>query len=346
MLGMPEFSHPEFLWLAPPAVLVAWWWARRRRPALRFADVRLFAGLPAGRARRARWGGAALRGLAALALVVGCAGPRKPDLRTRLPAEGIAIVLALDVSGSMGTADVPWSPGGPPVSRLEAARRAFRLFVAGGDAPDATHFDPRPADQIGLVTFAVLPQTACPLTLNHSVLLRVADELEPKVGLDAGTNVGDALAEAVIRLDAAGHRKRVLILLSDGEHNVSREGADDALKPRQAAQLAANLGIKVYTIDAGGEPSPGAPPEEVQQRLAGREVLRAVAAMTGGRTFAATSGGELLSAYKEIAALEKTEVESFVYRRYYEFYPWCAAAAVVLLVAAHVLDRTRWRTVP
>ena len=68
--------------------------------------------------------------------------------------------------------------------------------------------------------------------------------------------------------------------------------------------------------------------------------------MTGGRTFAATSGGELLSAYKEIAALEKTEVESFVYRRYYEFYPWCAAAAVVLLVAAHVLDRTRWRTVP
>src|SRR5579884_3262705 len=82
MVGMPEFSHPEFLWLAPAAVLVAWWWARRRRPALRFADVRLFAGLPAGRARRARWGGAILRGLAALALVVACAGPRKPDLRT------------------------------------------------------------------------------------------------------------------------------------------------------------------------------------------------------------------------------------------------------------------------
>jgi Ca-activated chloride channel family protein len=346
MVGMPEFSHPEFLWLAPVAVLVAWWWARRRRPALRFADVRLFAGLPAGRARRARWGGAVLRGLAALALVVACAGPRKPDLRTRLPAEGIAIVLALDVSGSMGTADVPWNPGSPPVSRLEAARRAFKLFVAGGDAPDGTHFDPRPADQIGLVTFAVLPQTACPLTLNHSVLLKVADDLEPKVGLDAGTNVGDALAEAVIRLDAAGHRKRVLILLSDGEHNVSREGADDALKPRQAAQLAANLGIKVYTIDAGGEPSPAAPAEEVQQRLAGREVLRSVAAMTGGRTFAATSGTELLGAYKEIAALEKTEVESFVYRRYFEFYPWCAAAAVVLLLAVHLLDRTRWRVVP
>ena len=346
MLGMPEFSHPEFLWLSPAAVLVAWWWARRRRPALRFADVRLFADRPAGRARRAKWGGAILRGLAALALVVGCAGPRQPDLRTRLPAEGIAIVLALDVSGSMGTADVAWAPNSPPVTRLEAARRAFKLFVAGGDAPDGTHFDPRPADQIGLVTFAVLPQTACPLTLNHSVLLKVADEQEPKVGLDAGTNVGDAIAEAVIRLDAAGHRKKVVVLLSDGEHNVSKQGEDDPLKPRAAAQLAANLGIKVYTIDAGGEPGPGSSPDERAQREAGREALRAVAALTGGRTFAATSGAELLAAYKEVAALEKTEVRSYVYRRYFEFYPWCAAAAVVGLLAAHVLDRTRWRVVP
>jgi Ca-activated chloride channel family protein len=246
----------------------------------------------------------------------------------------------------MATADVPWAPGSPPVPRLEAARRSFKLFVAGGDAPDGTHFDPRPSDQIGLVTFALLPQTACPLTLNHSVLLKVADEQEPKAGLDAGTNVGDAIAEAVIRLDAAGHRKKVAILLSDGEHNVSKEGPDDALKPRPAAQLAANLGIKVYTIDAGGDPNPTAPVEERQQRETGREALRAVAALTGGRSFAATSGTELLAAYKEIAALEKTEVESFVYRRYFEFYPWCAAAAVVLLLAAHVLDRSRWRVVP
>src|SRR5262249_19049425 len=122
-----------------------------------------------------KWGAASLRGLAALALVLACAGPRRPDEQTRLPAEGIAIVLALDVSGSMGTADAPWNPGSPPVSRLDAAKRAFKLFVAGGDAPDGTHFEPRPADQIGLVTFAALPQTACPLTLNHTVLIRVAD---------------------------------------------------------------------------------------------------------------------------------------------------------------------------
>src|SRR5438067_4916170 len=173
MEGMLQFAHPEFLWLAPLAVLAAWWWARRRRPALRFADVGLFAGRVGGRARRAKWGGAALRGLAVLALVLACAGPRRPDLRTRVPAEGIAIVLVLDVSGSMATPDVVWNPHAPPVSRLDAARRAFRLFVAGGDAPDGTHFDPRPADEIGLVAFAVVPETACPLTLNHSVLPRV-----------------------------------------------------------------------------------------------------------------------------------------------------------------------------
>jgi Ca-activated chloride channel family protein len=339
-----HFAHPEFLWLAPLAVVGAWWWARRRRPALRFADVGLFP-RAGGRARRAKWGGAALRGLAALALVLACAGPRRPDLRTRVPAEGVAVVLALDVSGSMATPDVVWDPHAPPVSRLDAARRAFHLFVAGGDAPDGTRFDPRPTDEVGLVTFAVVPETACPLTLNHSVLLHIADEQKPESDLRAGTNVGDAIAEAVIRLDAGGHRQKVLILLSDGEHNVDRQGDDAPLRPRQAAQLAANLGIRVYTIDAGGLPPPDAKPEEREQREAGRAILQDVASLTGGRAFAATSGAELLAAYKEISGLEKTTVETNLFRRYFEYYPWCAAAAVVLLVLAHVLDRTRWRVV-
>lgn len=340
-------TNPELLWLAPLAGVLAWWWGRRRRPALRYADARLLAGLPTGRAWRARWGGAALRGLAFLALVVAAAGPRRPDHVTRLPAEGIAIVLALDVSGSMGERDVAWSAGDPPVSRLEAAKRAFKLFTAGGEAPDGTPIEPRPSDPIGLITFAALPQTVCPLTLNHSVLLQVVESLEPTTGLNAGTNVGDAIAEGVIRLDqGAGDRRKVLIVLSDGEHNVSKEGLSDPLKPRQSAQLAANLGIKVYTIDAGGDSPVGAAPEVAQQRQAGREALRSVAGMTGGRSFAASSGSELLAAYQEISSLEKAPVESFQYRRYHEYYWWFAAAAVGLVMGAHLLDRTRWRIVP
>ncbi len=349
-----SFADPAFLWLAPLAALVPWWWLRRPRPALRFSDAARFAGRAGRRAALARWGGAAARGLAGLALVLACAGPRTPDLRTRLPAEGIAVMMAIDVSGSMETDDVAWAPGAPPVTRLEAARRAFKLFVGGGEAPDGTTFEPRPGDAVGVIAFAAVPQTACPLTLNHSVLFKVVDDLASKAGPDAGTNIGDAVAEAVERLDAvkAGKRK-VLILLSDGEHNVFKEddpgakrpGIDRTMKPREAAQLAANLGVRVYTIDTGGDPPPGAAPDAAARRRDGREALRRVAEMTGGQSFAATSGSELLAAYREISALEKVPEKAPSYRRHFEYYAWCAAAALVLLLATHALERTRWRVV-
>lgn len=338
-----QFAHPEFLWLLPLAAVVAWWWLRRSRPAVRFSDSSLFTGARGSKARRAVWGGVALRALACLALVVGCAGPRLPDEQTRLPAEAIAIMMVMDVSGSMD-AQVPWAAGQPPVTRLEAARRAFKFFVAGGEAPDGTRFEARPSDQIGLIAFAVIPQTACVLTLNHSVLLKEADTLKPWYGVSAGTNVGDAITEALIQLDAAkGAKSKVLILLSDGQHIQSK---DSIHKPLQAAQLAANLGFKVYTIDAGGDPALIADPSERAEREEGRQTLKAVADMTGGRAFTANAGSDMLAAFKVIDSMERTVVVAPQYRRYFEYYPWCAAAAVVLLLTVHLLDRTRWRVVP
>jgi Ca-activated chloride channel family protein len=350
-----SFAQTEFLWLAPVALVVAWWWLQRGRPAVRFSDLSAFARASGRRAVVARWGGAGLRGLACLALVLACAGPRRPDLQTRLPAEGIAIMMAIDVSGSMETDDVAWAPGALPVTRLEAAKRAFKLFVGGGEAPDGTAFEPRPGDSVGVVAFAAVPQTVCPLTLNHSVLFKVVDELKGRAGADAGTNIGDALGEAIDRLDAVKSKRKakVLILLSDGEHNIFKEdtpgakrgGIDRTLKPREAAQLAATLGVKIYTIDTGGEPPPGASPDAVKQRLDGREALKKVAEMTGGRSFAATSGGELLAAYREISTLEKFREEAPIYRRYFEYYAWCAGLALVLLLTVHTLERTLWRVV-
>ena len=346
-----RFTNPEFLWLTPLALLVAWWWARRSRPAMRYSDASLFggprAGLRGGRAWRAVWGGAVLRGLAYLALILGCAGPRRPDERTRLPAEAIAIVMAVDVSGSMNT-KVAWAIGEPPITRLEAAQRAFKLFVFGGEAPDGTRFESRPSDQIGLVTFAAIPEVACPLTLNHSsVLMKKVDELRPKGGPDAGTNVGDAIAAAVIHLDATtGAKRKIIILLSDGEHTQSKEGKDAEHKPRAAAQLAANLKYAIYTIDAGGDLPPTADPESLAEREAGRQTLRDIAEMTGGKSFATTDGAAMLAAYKEIEALERAPIETYQYRRYFEYYPWCAGAALVFILMAHLLERTRWRVVP
>jgi Ca-activated chloride channel family protein len=253
-------------------------------------------------------------------------------------------MMLMDVSDTMG-GTVSWSQNEPPVTRLEAARRSFKLFVTGGQGPDGSRFEPRSADQIGLVAFASIPQTVCPLTLNHTVLLKVADELTVKGGVDAGTNVGDAIAEGLIRLESThGPKTKVLILLSDGQHVQSRDGVDAGLWPRQAAQLAANLGYKVYTIDVGPEPDPAAPQSD--ERLQGRETLRVVAEMTGGRAFVAVNGPEMLAAYREIDAAERVTVDSFQYRRYFELYWYFALAAVVCLGLGHVLDRTRWRTLP
>lgn len=341
-----SFAQPAFLLLAPLAPLVVWWWATRRRPALGFSDARLFDGLSRGRAWRATWGSALLRGSALLALLLAAAGPRTPDLRTRLAVDGIAIVMVLDVSGSMATADFAYTPGSGATSRLDAAKRAFRLFVAGGVSPTGEKFDGRPQDQVALVTFAAVPETTCPLTLNHAVLLQVADAQVPKIGIDAGTNVGDAIAEGLTRLEASGERRKVMILLSDGEHNVHVDRADPPLMPRQAANLAAALGVPVYAIDCGGEPRPDAPPEEVAQRIDGRRVLAAVAETTGGRLFPANTADELQNVYRQIDTLERMPVESFRYRRHHEYSSWCVTAAVGLLAATYLLDRTRWRRIP
>ena len=336
------FANPEFLWLAPLAVVVAWWWSWRGRPAMRFSDASLFSGPRGRRAILAIWGGAAIRGLACLALVFACAGPRTPDERTRLPVEAVGIEMIVDVSDSMKEL-VPWALGQPPVTRLQAAQKAFRLFVAGGEAPDGTKFEPRPSDQIGLIELAWVPDSVCPLTLNHTVLLQILDELRIRIGANAGTNVGDAMALAILRLDAIGGAKtKIIVILSDGEHTAS----DVHLQPRESAQLAANLGFKVYSLDAGGDPAAIADPDLRKLREEGRQILRDVAQATGGRYFEATSGPAMLDAYKEIDGLERAKVETYQYRRYFEYYWWCAAAAVVLLLTAHLLERTLWRVVP
>ena len=216
-----------------------------KRTALRFPVGRFLSSLPAGRARAARWGGPLLRTLAFVLLAVALAGPRTPDLHTRIDAEGVAVVMLVDVSGSMATRDFDWH--GDSISRLDAVKRVFRLFITG----DADIFRGRPTDAIGLVVFATRPLTVCPLTLSHSVLLRMLDDEKPRsVPGESETNISDAVALGLQRLQGAGSRRKVLVLLTDGEHNVPNPRSD--WTPRQAAQIAASLDVPIYTIDAGG----------------------------------------------------------------------------------------------
>lgn len=355
---LPQFTNPGYLWLTLLAPLLFWWLLRRRRSALRHPAVGELAGLPFSSARLARWGPGALRSLALLLLVMALAGPRWPDLSTRIETEGIALVMLVDVSGSMAERDFDWR--GESITRLDAVKKVFHLFVAGGegsDAPgdgsDASNFQGRPTDQIGLVTFATRPETACPLTLSHSVLLRLLDAEEPRrIPGESETNISDAVALGLHRLRGAGPRRKVLVLLSDGEHNVPHP--QSGWTPRQAAQVANGLSIPLYTIDAGGtgastnEPAAkedaGASPGETRAQAV--RTLEEMVRIAHGRYFQARDTQGLLSACRAIDALERSDLQSFQYRRYHEAYPWVGLAAFVLFSIALSLERTVWRRIP
>src|SRR5262249_51742296 len=176
------------LLLVLPPLLV--WLVLQPRAALRHPDTGLLAGLPVGRAPLVAWGRALLRVVALALVIVALSGPRWPDMRTRLQTEGVSIVLLVDVSASMNEQDFDWN--GEPLSRLEAVKRSFQLFVKGGaaegvTAPDGAalgRFEGRPTDLIGMVSFAGRPETVCPLTLSHTALVRVLEREKPRESID------------------------------------------------------------------------------------------------------------------------------------------------------------------
>jgi Ca-activated chloride channel family protein len=344
-VALPHFAHPLWLLLALLLPPLMWRWFWQGRTALRFSDVRPLRILPTGRSRAARWGGLVLRSLALLLLVVAIAGPRWPDPGTRIPTEGIAIVLAVDVSGSMAEPDFTWR--GEPITRLEAVKRALRLFVEGGVGIDGERLEGRKNDLLGLVVFATRPQSVCPLTLSHGVLLNLLKGEEARTVPEEGrTNIGDGIAWGLYRLRPAGNRRKVLVLLTDGEHNVP----EPALKPRQAAQLAGNSQVPIYVIDAGSD-TPAAGEGAIEKgsavdRLTAVKTLQEVARMTKGRYFRASDTKSLLEVCGQIDRLERREIVSFQYARYAEGYPWFGLAAFVLLIAVQFLELTFWRRLP
>jgi Ca-activated chloride channel family protein len=345
------FDRPWCLLLLLAVPLFVWRWLRLRRGTLRYPDTGLFAAMPTRRGRAARIGGAALRAAILLLLVVAVAGPRVADFRSRVPTEGIAITVLLDVSGSMAAKDFQWQDRA--ISRLEAAKQAIRLFVAGGEGPDGTPLDGRPNDLVGVVTFATRPECTCPLTLSHSVLLGLLEQEEPRsVPGESETNISDAVALGLHRLEGARVRRKVIVLLTDGEHNVPHPKS--GWTPRQAARVAADLNVPIYTIDAGSELGsedyPGGKPIDPklrhQTRLSAAQTLRSLATISGGRYFEARDTHSLLDVCKEIDRLEKSAIESFQYERYHDVSFWLGLVALTLMAALQVLEQTMWLRVP
>jgi Ca-activated chloride channel homolog len=312
---------PDFFFGSPWALvfllaLPFWWLARRsRRPAaIVFSRADVLAQLPhAGRGvTRLMF---VLRNVLLAGLVVAMARPRSGSRAEPVNTEGINIVLAIDLSSSMLSEDFQ------PQNRLEVAKDKVRQFIEG-----------RHSDRIGLVAFASEALTQVPLTVDYPVLLTAVDNLQAGQ-LEDGTAIGTAIATATNRLRDAPGRSKVLILLTDGENN---RGAID---PRTAAQAAATVGVRIYTIGAGTQ---GMAPYPVGRGLMGiryeyrpveidEELLKDVARTTGGQYFRAVDAAALQGIYQKIDLLEREPVRARTYVRFAEEYRWPLGAALLAL---------------
>ncbi len=337
-----EFREPWYLLACASALLVVLSaWAPSGR--VLFSSLKLLPAHAHTFRTRLIWLPTALLALAAIFLGIALAGPRLPDRSQRIEREGIAIMMAVDISGSMQALDL--SEGDEERTRLDAVKSVFKEFVGGTD-----NLAGRQDDQIGIISFAGFADTRCPLTLDHSILLQVARSLEIVTARrEDGTAVGDGLGLAVERLRASKSKSKIIILLTDGANNRGEE------TPLAAAELAATEGIKVYTIGAG---SKGLVPVRVPDPFTGRptlqqaefpideETLQAIADRTGGRYFRATDAEALRQVYGEIDELERTKIGEERFREYTEYYQHATALALLLAALAWLLAATLLRRLP
>ena len=316
------FARPWLLLLL--LGLLVWRWRRRRSevPAASYSDV----SIPAAVSARRWWVAVppVLRALSVGALVLAAAGPQIGGDTVEIKQEGIAIVIAIDISSSMLAEDFA------PSNRLAVAQHQAVAFIRG-----------RTADRIGLVAFAAEAITQVPLTTDYAVLEQALRDLRIGI-LEDGTAIGTGIGTAANRLRRAPGKSKVIVLLTDGVNN---RGTVD---PRTAAQAAGAFGIKIYVIGVGkrGEaPVPtgqgvGGLHYEMMQVEIDEPLMTEIASMTGGRYFRATDTESLRHIFQEINRLEKSTVEQVVYRRFDEAYRAPLALGLVALALEIVLAGT------
>lgn len=354
-----RFYSPIYLILAPVAICALWWRFRpQRRPAAVFSSVADFKELPVTLAQRLRRAMPYLYGLALCLLTAGLARPQSGRTESRITGEGIAIEIVLDVSGSMEALD--FQLDGQDVSRLTAVKRVIQDFVLGSRERKLAG---RADDLVGLVAFGGFADSKCPLTLDHGALVDIVQGLEiprpvhDRQGMvinaqslqeELATAIGDGVAVGVDRLRGAKAKSKVLVLLTDGDSNAG------VVDPREAAGIAAESGIRMYTIGIGRNgvvPMPQS--DEFGNRVlvpaqfrVDEELLRDMARVGGGRYFHASDSEGLTQVYAEIDKLEKSEFEETKYSEYLELFRWCAGPGFALILAVGVLMETRFRSLP
>jgi len=325
------FKNPEYLFLLLVLIpLIVGYVMRLSKSdaSLQISSTRYFAGFPKTKRLYLRHVPFALRMLTIIALIIVIARPQTSDSISDATSEGIDIMMAVDISGTMLAKDLK-------PNRIEAEKSVAIEFI-----------NSRPNDNIGLVIFASESFTQCPLTTNHAALISLFHSVEFGM-VDDGTAIGMGLATAVNRLRSSKAKSRIVILLTDGSNN-----AGD-IAPITAADIARTYGIRVYTIGVGTRgvaPMPVQTPFGLQYQNMPVEfdesTLSQIAQMTNGKYYRATDNNTLQSIYKDIDKLEKHKLEVKEYNRRSDNYTIFALLALLLLGSELLLRYTLLRKIP
>jgi Ca-activated chloride channel family protein len=356
MMGF-RFQDPLWLLLLIPLIIAGLWTLRRRRrAAVLYSSVELLKRLPITWAQHIKrllpW--VFITGLALM--VIALARPQHGKDEFRIRAEGIAIEMVVDRSGSMQAMD--FELDNKQATRLAVVKKEFKDFVIGEGGLSG-----RTDDLIGLVDFGGFAEAKCPLTFDHGALLqmldtvKIAEPIRDSRGIiinerilaeEQATAIGDALAMAIERLKPIKAKSKIIILLSDGESNAG------VVEPAEAAQAAKAYGIKIYTIGIG---TTGVVPirqedesgrqELIQVRVRIDErALKMIADTTGGKYFNAQDTQTLRNIYAAIDELEKTTTEGRLYTEYRELFSYLLFPGLGLVLLEMVLACTRFRSLP
>ena len=324
-----EFANSKLLWLLLLVPLAIVWYILRHKKqeaSVNFSDLKGMVKLPKTWKAYLRHLLFALKMAALALLIVALARPQSSSTNSTSNIEGIDIVMAMDVSGSMLARDLK-------PDRLTAAKQVASDFVKD-----------RPGDRMGLVIFSGETFTQVPLTTDHGVMLNMLAEMKNGL-IDDGTAIGDGLATAIGRLKDSEAISKVVILLTDGMNNAG------SVDPYTAAEMAKLFGVRVYTIGVGSygtAPYPVQTPfgTQIQQMKVeiDEKLLATIANSTGGKYFRATNNQKLDEIYAEIDKLERSKIEVTEFRRLHEeFYP-LVALALALLLLEFLLRKTIFRT--
>ncbi len=325
------FHNPGYLFLLLLIIPVVFWYIRKMYnsdASIQISSHRMLVSIPKSKKLKFIHLPFILRILSIVLITIALARPQASNSWRTESTEGIDIMVALDISGTMMAEDLK-------PNRLEAAKTTATEFILS-----------RPNDNIGLVVFSGESFTQCPLTTDHAVLVNLFNAV--KYGLiEDGTAIGLGLANSINRLKESKAKSKVIILLTDGSNNRGD------IAPITAAEIAKSFGIRVYAIGVGSYGVVNIPvqtPMGIQYQQMDSEFdeksLKDIASMTGGKYFRATDNRKLRNIYQEIDQMEKTKINVREFNKKNEEFYLFAFAALFFLFVEMLLRNTVFRKVP